>query len=63
MLHSRLIQITSQSAFFMPIFVHSQSRKKDWLLNFSEEGGNHMTKCKVIALQIRREEQPRPQQH
>ena len=34
----------------MPIFVHSQSRKKDWLLNFFEEGGNHMTKCKVIAL-------------
>ena len=34
----------------MPIFVHSQSRKKDWLLNFFEEGGNHITKCKVIAL-------------
>ena len=34
----------------MPIFVHSRSRKKDWLLNFFEEGGNHMTKCKVIAL-------------
>ena len=34
----------------MPIFIHSQFRKKDWLLNFFEEGGNHMTKCKVIAL-------------
>ena len=31
-------------------FIHSQCRKKDWLLNFFEEGGNHMTKCKVIAL-------------
>lgn len=41
----------SQSAFFMLIFIHSQSRKKDWLIKFFEEGGgNHMTKCKVIAL-------------
>lgn len=37
MLHSRLIQIESQSAFFMLIFIHSQSRKKDWLLNFSRK--------------------------
>lgn len=36
--------------FFMLIFIHSQSRKTDWLLNFSRKEGNHMTKCKVIAL-------------
>lgn len=36
-LHSRLIQIENQSAFFMLIFIHSQSRKKDWLLNFSRK--------------------------
>ena len=32
-LHSRLIQITSQSVFSYP-FLHSQSRKKEWLLIF-----------------------------
>ena len=36
-LHSRLIQIESQSAFFMLIFIHSQFRKTDWLLNFSRK--------------------------
>lgn len=40
----------NQLAFFMPIFVHSQSRKKGMAIKFFEEGGNHMTKCKVIAL-------------
>ena len=49
-IHSRLIQITSQSAFFMPMFIHSQSRKNGLAIKFFEEGGNHMTKCKVIAL-------------
>ena len=37
LLYSRLIQITSQSALFMLIFIHSQSRKTDWLLNFSRK--------------------------
>ena len=36
-LHSRLIQIESQSAFFMLIFIHSQFRKTDWLLIFSRK--------------------------
>ena len=48
-LHSRLVHQESVG-FFMPIFIHSQSRKKDWLLNFSRKEGNPMTKCKVIAL-------------
>ena len=34
----------------MPIFIHSQSRKKGLAIKFFEEGGTYMTKCKVIAL-------------
>ena len=36
LIHSRLVQYESVG-FFIPIFIHSQSRKTDWLLNFSRK--------------------------
>ena len=44
-----MIQITSQSVFSCPFF-YIASPVKGLAIKFFEEGGNYMTKCKVIAL-------------
>ena len=48
-LHSRLIQIKSQSAFLYS-FLYIASSVKGLAIKFFEEGRNYITKCKVIAL-------------
>ena len=48
LVHSRLVQYESVG-FFMLNFIYCQLLKRDWLLNFFEEGGKHMTKCKAIV--------------